>query len=593
MKMRFKSTLILLLSMVSGVAFGDSTLDDEIEIININFTNGWVKSSIDDPEIEMMWDVDRENNPNCKWYCDRDLGCAIFDSNRSGNKSATLYFNKGKSDDAFYYDTKLIIEHTGINMNNPSYVGLLKQTGYQYDYPVYELTGLNTELSKAGNGVWVTDEISLDDLKNVNLRLGIDPNHTSDFQGEWRIRNIRIVGKHRYGSGIEPTVITKISQLKDIASHTLIQLNTERMQTTYYGPTLYGVRDDTGSIILKTKGWKSEGNGYMGSPGEPFHGTIKGVYEFSNRTPSINWVTANVEVFDEGYGEPAYTPIDIEDYWDNIGNSVYVKCRNAILYNEYGFGGNTNLKEVNYGDIEVEFRAVAIPTDDGQIRFMFNDYQQPNMFLYDNEDYDFPDIANICQRIILNRSFVADKWHTFIFPIDFQFYDNSVEFAKFVSCTDGVLQFTTTDKYEAGVPYLIKFNSDKSQFELWTWYGTFSNPVNNDSNSDFNFVGSYSSMTPKEGSYYLSANNTIKPISKGGTIKSFRAYFEPNTPNGAMARAISIDGMVTAIEDIDFGDDTFDKQSQKIYNISGQHLGNDLNALPKGVYVVNGKKIIK
>ena len=224
---------------------------------------------------------------------------------------------------------------------------------------------------------------------------------------------------------------------------------------------------------------------------------------------------------------------------------------------------------------------------------MFNDYQQPNMFLYDNEDYDFPDIANICQRIILNRSFVADKWHTFIFPIDFQFYDNSVEFAKFVSCTDGVLQFTTTDKYEAGVPYLIKFNSDKSQFELWTWYGTFSNPVNNDSNSDFNFVGSYSSMTPKEGSYYLSANNTIKPISKGGTIKSFRAYFEPNTPNGAMARAISIDGMVTAIEDIDFGDDTFDKQSQKIYNISGQHLGNDLNALPKGVYVVNGKKIIK
>ena len=100
-------------------------------------------------------------------------------------------------------------------------------------------------------------------------------------------------------------------------------------------------------------------------------------------------------------------------------------------------------------------------------------------------------------------------------------------------------------------------------------------------------------MTPKEGSYYLSANNTIKPISKGGTIKSFRAYFEPTTPNAQMARAISIDGEVTAIEDIDFGDDILLGQPKKIYNLNGQYVGRDLDALPKGVYLVNGKKVTK
>lgn len=593
MNKRLKSVLLVLLSMVSGMAFGDSTLDDEIEIVNINFSNGLVNSFIDDVELEMMWDVDKENNPNCKWYVDRNLGCAIYDSNRSGNTAGMLGFRMGNISDKYYYDTKLIIEHTGINMNNPNYVGLLKKNGYdQSDQPIYELVGLNTELSSAENGEWVTDEIDLDDMKSTDLKLGIDPNHTSDFQGEWRIRNIRIVGKYRYGTGIEPTVITTLSQLKDIPSHTLIQLNTDRMYNTYYGASMYCVRDETGSIILKTKDWKSEGDGYMGSPGQPFHGTIKGVYDFINRTPTISWITANVETYEDDYTE-VYKPIDIEDYWDNIGNSVKVKCRNAILYNEYGWNWRNDFKEINYGDIEVELRAVAVPTDDGQIRFMFNDYQQPNIYLYDDEDYDFPNIDNITQYIYLNRSFVANKWHTFVFPIDFQLYDNSAEFAKYVSCNDGVLVFTKTDNYEAGVPYLIKFNSDKSQFAISIWHGILSNPVNTNSNSDFNFVGGYSSMTPKEGSYYLSANNTIKPISKGGTIKSFRAYFEPTTPNAQMARAISIDGEVTAIEDIDFGDDILLGQPKKIYNLNGQYVGDNLDALPKGVYLVNGKKVTK
>ena len=33
--------------------------------------------------------------------------------------------------------------------------------------------------------------------------------------------------------------------------------------------------------------------------------------------------------------------------------------------------------------------------------------------------------------------------------------------------------------------------------------------------------------------------------------------------------------------------------NNRVYNLQGQYLGTDLNRLPKGVYIVNGKKISK
>ena len=110
---------------------------------------------------------------------------------------------------------------------------------------------------------------------------------------------------------------------------------------------------------------------------------------------------------------------------------------------------------------------------------------------------------------------------------------------------------------------------------------------------NYNFVGSFEPTQPSEGTYYLSSGNTLKPLASGGTIKGFRAYFEPTTPNASLARAISIDGEVTAIENINFGDNILFGQPKKIYNLNGQYVGDNLDALPKGVYLVNGKKVTK
>lgn len=33
--------------------------------------------------------------------------------------------------------------------------------------------------------------------------------------------------------------------------------------------------------------------------------------------------------------------------------------------------------------------------------------------------------------------------------------------------------------------------------------------------------------------------------------------------------------------------------NEKVYNMSGQYVGDDLEVLPKGMYIVNGKKVVK
>ena len=49
---------------------------------------------------------------------------------------------------------------------------------------------------------------------------------------------------------------------------------------------------------------------------------------------------------------------------------------------------------------------------------------------------------------------------------------------------------------------------------------------------------------------------------------------------------------VTAIESLD-GEDTVSRYTNgKVYNMSGQYVGDSLEGLGKGLYIVNGKKYI-
>ena len=103
--------------------------------------------------------------------------------------------------------------------------------------------------------------------------------------------------------------------------------------------------------------------------------------------------------------------------------------------------------------------------------------------------------------------------------------------------------------------------------------------------------------------FFQSKNNTMKlyPYKENQTygIRGFSGWFHHKTNDGnAKASELSLslfdDGSITPIETVKV-DDLNRDTSGKVYSISGVLMKNnaaDLNNLPKGIYVVNGKKYV-
>lgn len=97
--------------------------------------------------------------------------------------------------------------------------------------------------------------------------------------------------------------------------------------------------------------------------------------------------------------------------------------------------------------------------------------------------------------------------------------------------------------------------------------------------------------------YYLSTdaageNPVLKtPNSESTNIKGFRAYFM--TPKGSSTLAkqslfFAGDDVVTAINKVDAQPTT----NAPVYNMQGLRMNSDLKSLPRGMYIVNGKKYV-
>ena len=115
--------------------------------------------------------------------------------------------------------------------------------------------------------------------------------------------------------------------------------------------------------------------------------------------------------------------------------------------------------------------------------------------------------------------------------------------------------------------------------------------------------------SPMADAYIMTADKTTnKPVLKykagGGASKGFRCWFRYSTTESSATKpqfALFIDGISepTSIEDImnnDEGITPAEKFANGIYSLNGQKVGDSeaaWNHLPKGIYIVNGKKVIK
>lgn len=125
---------------------------------------------------------------------------------------------------------------------------------------------------------------------------------------------------------------------------------------------------------------------------------------------------------------------------------------------------------------------------------------------------------------------------------------------------------------------------------------------------DFDFVGTFSPQQVNKYDYYMNATtgDLTQYVGNGTTMNTYRAYLkyyddDPSTPR--MAKVIASVNFNTIFEDIDDEHvtgimnvlvnemDIELKPQDGVFNLNGQKVAESTSGLPRGLYIVNGKKI--
>lgn len=152
-------------------------------------------------------------------------------------------------------------------------------------------------------------------------------------------------------------------------------------------------------------------------------------------------------------------------------------------------------------------------------------------------------------------------------------------------------------------PYLIKAGNEGKNYLFagaQLFNSRFTRASATDENNLVTFVSTapdYSGSEPKDettlpvGAWYFNGGKIYK-ASKEWPIASGLAYFTLNTTLQSKGYTLMFGGdEVTGIETVVTGETGV--KTSYIYNVNGQNVGTDLNALPSGIYIVNGRKIVK
>lgn len=267
---------------------------------------------------------------------------------------------------------------------------------------------------------------------------------------------------------------------------------------------------------------------------------------------------------------------------------------------------------------------------------VFDSLKVENVTLNDSDNYVPTDAKNA--NVTLKRTFYKNRWNAICLPysinrrqIEDVFGDGTmVVLMKNIDTSNKKVMFIEHANQDiiAGYPYLI-FPTDKadtnkddhSVIDSITTRATFGEAdsplfsVGTDGNtypgaemqSDaLVFKGTFINTTLNKGSYVVTNNGVLSRIPKDGmNIRPYRSYIYFNRQT-AGAKAILLQNMnvngfendednTTGIENLLFESGIL-THSADVYSIDGQLVRSkalNFNGLPKGVYIVNGKKYVK
>lgn len=262
-----------------------------------------------------------------------------------------------------------------------------------------------------------------------------------------------------------------------------------------------------------------------------------------------------------------------------------------------------------------------------------------NVELKDGENYSAPTNAKNAE-VKLDRTFYKNYWNAICLPysinrrqIEEVFGDGTmVVLMNNIDTANKKVMFIEHANQDiiAGYPYLIfptdKTDNDKTDHSVINngtittraTFGEANSPlfsVGTDGKTYSSetmqsdalvFKGTFTNTTLNEGSYVVTNKGVLSRIPKDGMkIKPYRSYIYFNRET-AGAKAISLQNMnvngfendkdnTTGIENLLFESGIL-THSADVYSIDGQLVRSkalNFNGLPKGVYIVNGKKYVK
>lgn len=234
-------------------------------------------------------------------------------------------------------------------------------------------------------------------------------------------------------------------------------------------------------------------------------------------------------------------------------------------------------------------------------------------------------------QVKIARKMVANRWTTCVLPFSLNVHQVDAIFGDtYKSGSENGTQILYFDRVEgnkvffvrhayntivAGKPFLIKPTKEVTSIntaEVTDYpYVTIENtePADWCTGNGYTWASSYSNnMTVKEGDGFISKDGSFKNfVGPSGTLKGFRGYLKHlGTQTGAKPMMLKVvsssnvdgdNGETTGIEDLIIDvDGQLMPANGKVYNINGQLVSEDANSfqsLPRGIYIINGKKYIK
>ena len=232
-------------------------------------------------------------------------------------------------------------------------------------------------------------------------------------------------------------------------------------------------------------------------------------------------------------------------------------------------------------------------------------------------------------RMLLHRTFTksnvgAKGWNSIILPVDMtaaqvkQAFGDGVQMAKFDCLENNWIKFSTVVVAGEDVvlhrntPYIIYPTKEPGNYsytiggvtKIFDDHVYVANGINYDDQTSnlthtvngtgMTYTGSYSNPTAVSKNSYMFSKGNLVHTNKDHTVKAYRCWLKEDAPSGKMLM-FSLDGNgldgTTGIQVIE---ENKQNTNTGIYNLGGVRMNtNNVDKLPKGVYVVNNKVVVK